>query len=57
MIYINDFARQKNKEEIEAVKQMLKHPLSYQDCIKQRDRNLVGTAESLKKSRKKKKHF
>ncbi|MCW5914607.1 MAG: hypothetical protein KIT66_08360 [Chitinophagaceae bacterium] len=47
MTFIKDFARQKNKEEIKAVKQMLQHPLSYEDCIKQRDRNLAAIAENL----------
>jgi hypothetical protein len=38
-IILNDFAKKKNKEELEAVEQMKKNPLSYEDCIKQRDRN------------------
>lgn len=39
MIYINEFAKRKNKEEALAVKWMLEHPLTFEECIAQRDRN------------------
>lgn len=56
-IILNDFARQKNKEELEAVRLMKLNPLSYEDCVKQLERNTAQIAtyereSSMKKKRK-----
>ncbi len=56
-VHINDFSHRKNKEEIEAVKLMISHPLSYLECIKQRDENRIRIAENFQQLSKVKKSF
>jgi hypothetical protein len=46
--YLNDFAKKKNKEEIEAVKKMKENPFTLEECIAQQERITERTAKHIK---------